>query len=221
MTYSPVFCIFPVMVTIAVIEDLDSYRNVLQILLNGSEGFACVGAYANGEVAQQMLLSLKPDVAVIDIHLPGISGIELVKFIRANLPDTLCMMCTAYDEDEDVFNALKAGAHGYILKSTSPVKILEAIQDLRNGGSPMSNEIARKVVMTFQETPAKKPEFDLSAREKEVLQLLSQGLLYKEISTHLFISLDTVRRHCFNIYSKLHVKNKTEAINKYFGIRHN
>lgn len=207
------------MINVAVIEDLDSYRNVLQILLNGSEGFTCVGAYANAEAAKEELPSLKPDVAVVDIHLPGISGIELVKFIRANLPDTLCMMCTAYDEDQAVFDALEAGAHGYLLKSTPPAKILEAIQDLRNGGSPMSNEIARKVVMTFQRKPASKPELDLSAREKEVLQLLSQGLLYKEIAAQLFISMDTVRRHCFNIYSKLHVKNKTEAINKYLGIQ--
>ncbi len=207
------------MINVAVIEDLESYRKLLQILLNGSEGYTCVGAYANAEAAKEELPSLKPDIAVVDIHLPGMNGIELVKFIRANLPDTLCMICTAYDEDEDVFNALEAGAHGYILKSTSPAKILEAIQDLKNGGSPMSNEIARKVVMTFRRQPVNKPEWDLSPREKEVLQLLSQGHLYKEIAAELFISMDTVRRHCFNIYSKLHVKNKTEAINTYFGFR--
>jgi len=207
------------MIKIAVIEDLEGYRNIIQILLNGSDGFACVGAFANAEAAREELPALKPDIALIDIHLPGMSGIELVKFIRANLPDTLCMMCTAYDEDEDVFKALEAGAHSYMLKSTSPAKILEAIQDLKNGGSPMSNEIARKVVMTFQHKPVNNSEFDLSAREKEVLQLLADGLLYKEIAARLFISLDTVRRHCFNIYTKLHVKNKTEAINKYFGLR--
>src|SRR3954447_14265063 len=174
------------MIKIAVIEDLEGYRNVMQILLNGSDGFACAGAFANAEAAREELPALKPDIALIDIHLPGMSGIELVKFIRTNLPDTLCMMCTAYDEDEDVFKALEAGAHSYMLKSTSPVKILEAIQDLKNGGSPMSNEIARKVVMTFQHKPVNNPEFDLSAREKEVLQLLAQGLLYKEIATRLF-----------------------------------
>jgi len=175
------------------IEDLEGYRNVMQILLNGSDGFACAGAFANAEAAREELPALKPDIALIDIHLPGMSGIELVKFIRTNLPDTLCMMCTAYDEDEDVFKALEAGAHSYMLKSTSPVKILEAIQDLKNGGSPMSNEIARKVVMTFQHKPVNHPEFDLSAREKEVLQLLAQGLLYKEIATRLFISATSLR----------------------------
>lgn len=208
------------MINVAIIEDLESYRNVLQMLLNGSAGFECVAAYSNAEVAKDGLFYANPDVAVIDIHLPGMSGIELVKYIRTALPKTLCMMCTAYDEDESVFNALEAGAHSYMLKSTPPAKILEAIQELRNGGSPMSNEIARKVVMSFQRQPSLKLNLELSTREKEVLQHLAQGLLYKEIAAHLFISLDTVRRHCFNIYSKLHVKNKTEAINKYFGQHH-
>lgn len=205
------------MISVAVIEDLANYRNALEILLNGSAGFQCCGAFESAEAAMKALPGLAPDVALVDIHLPGINGIMLVHFIRETLPATLCMMCTAYDEDEDVFKALEAGAHGYLLKSTSPAKILDAIQELTNGGSPMSNEIARRVVMTFQRPAVAQPEFDLTKREKEVLQLLSQGLLYKEISAKLFISLDTVRRHCFNIYTKLHVKNKIEAVNKYFG----
>lgn len=204
------------MLRIVIIEDMESYRSLLQDLLAGSKGIECVGSYSNGENAVKEITALRPDVALVDIHLPGMNGIELVRFIRRESPDTLCMICTAYDEDEKVFSALKAGAHGYILKSTPPPKMLEAIKDLMNGGSPMSNEIARKVVMTFEKSPDKHVA-DLSAREKEVLELLSRGLLYKEIAASLFISMDTVRRHCFNIYSKLHVKNKTEAINKYLG----
>lgn len=204
------------MIKVAVIEDLESYRNALQVLLDGSEGFECCGAYANAEAATKEILSVKPDVAMVDIHLPGINGIELVKFIRSTFPETLCMICTAYDEDELVFNALKAGAHAYILKSTPPLKLLEAIEELTKGGSPMSNEIARKVVLTFAKE-VKTKLVELSPRENEVLQLLSKGLLYKEIAAQLFISLDTVRRHCFNIYGKLHVKNKTEAINRWLG----
>ena len=208
------------MIRVAIIEDLDNYRNALEVLLNGSAGFACCGAYHSAEGALKALPEAAPDVALVDIHLPGMNGIELVKCIRELLPETLCMMCTAYDEDEDVFNALQAGAHGYILKSTPPAKILESVQELRNGGSPMSNEIARKVVLTFQRTPIAKADFTLTKRERETLELLAQGLLYKEIAARLFISMDTVRRHCFNIYTRLHVKNKTEAINKYFGTHH-
>ncbi len=208
------------MISVAILEDLDSYRNAMEALLNGSPGFTCSGAFDTAEKTLKNLKDITIDVALVDIHLPGMNGIELVKCIRELLPDTLCMMCTAYDEDEEVFQALQAGAHGYILKSTPLAKLLEAIQDLKNGGSPMSNEIARKVVMTFQQSSLPKADFDLTKREKEILENLSKGLLYKEIAAKLFISLDTVRRHCFNIYTKLHVKNKTEAINKYFGNHH-
>lgn len=201
------------------IEDLPNYRHALQVLLNGSEGFECIAAYENAEMALLDLPGLQPDIALVDINLPGMNGIDLVSFIRKESPATLCMMCTAYDEDEKVFKALEAGAHGYILKSTSPAKLLEAIIDLKNGGSPMSNEIARKVVMAFN----KKADPDLaqlSPREKEILELLSRGLLYKEIAAQLTISIETVKRHCFNIYQKLHVSNRSEAISKYHGNHH-
>ncbi len=207
------------MISVAIIEDLATYRNAMEVLLNGSTGYHCCGAFDSAETALRSLPVLKADVALVDIHLPGMSGIQLVKCIREMIPDTLCMMCTAYDQDDDVFQALQSGAHGYILKSTPPVKILEAIQELKNGGSPMSNEIARKVVMTFQQSSVDRAEFDLTRRETETLTLLSQGLLYKEIALRLSVTLDTVRRHCFNIYTKLHVNNRTEAINKYFGNR--
>jgi NarL family two-component system response regulator LiaR len=206
------------MIRVALIEDLANYRNALQVLLNGSQGFECVAAWESAEAAVKELPSFIPDVALIDINLPGMNGIELVRFIRAKSASTLCMICTAYDEDEKVFKALEAGAHGYILKSTSPAKILEAIIDLMNGGSPMSNEIARKVVMAFNKK--QNPELaQLTTREKETLQLLAEGLLYKEIAARLSISLETVKRHCFNIYQKLHVSNRSEAINKYHQYR--
>lgn len=202
------------MIRVALIEDLPSYRNAMQVLLNGTEGFGCVAAWESAEAAIKEMPSLVPDVALVDISLPGMSGIELVRFIRTESPNTLCMMCTAYDDDEKVFKALESGAHGYILKSTSPAKILEAIIELTTGGSPMSNEIARKVVTAFNKKS--QPELlQLTSREQETLQLLAQGLLYKEIASMLGISIDTVKRHCFNIYQKLHVSNRTEAINKY------
>jgi DNA-binding NarL/FixJ family response regulator len=207
------------MIRVAVIEDIPNYRNALQVLLNGSEGFECVAAFDNAETAHNELPTLQPDIALVDINLPGMNGIELVSFIRTASPSTLCMMCTAYDEDEKIFKALEAGAHGYILKSTSPAKLLEAIIDLKSGGSPMSNEIARKVVMAFKKMPNPKLA-QLSAREKEVLELLVEGLLYKEIATRLAISIETVKRHCFNIYQKLHVSNRSEAIHKYHSNRH-
>lgn len=204
------------MIRVVVIEDLPNYRSALQVLLNGSEGFECAGAYENAEIAIKEISMMQPDIALVDINLPGMNGINLISVIRNKFPDILCMICTAYDEDEKVFNALEAGAHGYILKSTSPAKILEAIIDLKNGGSPMSNEIARKVVMAFNKKS--NPQLDqLSAREKEILELLVRGLLYKEIAASVGISIETVKRHCFNIYQKLHVSNRSEAIGKYHG----
>lgn len=201
------------MISVAVVEDLDDYRNGLVNLINWNKEYTCIGSYATAEEAIKYLPSLKPDVALIDIGLPGKSGIELVEYIHKVIPSTLCMMCTAYDEDEKVFKALKAGAYGYLVKSASPAEILDAILKLVNGGSPMSSDVARKVINSFQK---QSPDIDiLTAREKEILELLSKGLLYKEIAFQLSISIDTVKRHCFNIYEKLHVSNRTEAINKY------
>ena len=207
------------MITVIIIEDLANYRNALQVLLNGSEGFKCTGAFENAETVLIALPALLPHIALVDINLPGMNGIELVKEIRHASPDTLCMMCTAYDEDEKIFSALQAGAHGYILKSTPPSKILDAITDLKNGGAPMSSEVARKVVMAFAQRA--NPELEqLTQREKEVLQLLEEGLLYKEIASRLAISIETVKRHCFNIYQKLHVGNRSEAIYKLHESKH-
>lgn len=203
------------MISVVVVEDLDDYRNSLVNLINWTDGYTCTGAYATAEDAIKELPALKPNAALIDISLPGKNGIELVEFIHKDIPATLCMMCTAYDEDEKVFKALQAGAYGYLLKTTSPAEIIAAIQQLVNGGAPMSSDVARKVIASFQSPKKNKETESLTAREIQVLELLSKGLLYKEIAFQLSISIDTVKRHCFNIYEKLHVSNRTEAINKY------
>ncbi|RNI31839.1 DNA-binding response regulator [Hanamia caeni] len=204
------------MISVVIIEDLEDYRNGLVNLINWTEGYECAGAYATAEEAISALAAVHPDVALIDIRLPGKSGIDLVELIHKNFPSILCMMCTAYDEDEKVFKALKAGAYGYLLKSTPPAEILDSIQQLVNGGSPMSSDVARKVIASFQLPEQNSDTENLTAREKQVLTLLSKGLLYKEIAAQLSISIDTVKRHCFNIYEKLHVSNRTEAINKFY-----
>jgi len=205
------------MITIGIIEDLSDYRNLLQALFKHTDGMQVLFDVESAEKAMaEIQKGNSPDLCVVDINLPGHSGIELVKWIKGTAPSTLCLMCTAYDSDEKVFQSLQAGAQGYILKSDSPAQILAAVVELEKGGSPMSSQIARKVVQSFNK-PSTKPEVKLTRREEEVLTLLAKGLLYKEIASHLGISTETVRRHCFNIYEKLHAYNRTEALNKYFG----
>lgn len=155
----------------------------------------------------------------MDIHLGGISGIEVVRELKPQHPEMLFMMCTVYEEDEKIFEALKAGASGYIIKKTTPSKLLEAINELNNGGAPMSSQIARKVVMAFQPRNVMAEGLDdlLTKRELEILEMLASGLVYKEIADKLSISAETVRKHVYNVYGKLHVNNRVEAVNKYFG----
>ncbi|MFT3945483.1 MAG: response regulator transcription factor [Agriterribacter sp.] len=204
------------MISILIVEDTADYLKSLQDLFNKSAGFTCKASYSNAEDCMKDNVYLHVDIAIVDIQLPGINGIQLVQWLTEKNADILCMMCTAYEEDEKVFLALQAGAHGYMLKSASTTEILEAVIDLKNGGSPMSNQVARKVVQSFRKISAP-AAYQLTPRESEVLQLLSKGLLYKEIAQQLSLSSETVRRHCFNIYDKLHVHNRTEALNKYFG----
>ncbi len=205
------------MISITIIEDLPDYREALIQLILNTPNLNLLNTYGNAEDAKEELSLLKPDVALVDINLPGMSGIELIDYLRRHVPETLCMICTAYDDDEKVFNALEAGAHGYILKTTAPEKLTEAIFELVNGGAPMSSQVARKVVQAFRKKEIIPQNINLTEREKQVLELLAKGLLYKEIGARLGISQETVRRHCFNTYEKLHVHNRTEALNKYFG----
>lgn len=208
---------FSGMISIILVEDITDYRQALKILFNNTNGFCCLADYASAEDCLNDTIFADADVAIIDLQLPGINGIELIKALIQKKPALLCMLCTAYEEDENIFHALEAGAHGYILKSTSPAQILEAVVEIYNGGSPMSSQVARKVVQSFRKQHAQPPAHALTHREEQVLDCLSKGLLYKEIAFSMSISIETVRRHCFNIYGKLHVSNRTEALNKYFG----
>lgn len=205
------------MITIAIVEDLTDYREAIRSLLDRSEEFVCTGAFANAEAAMKALPDQCPDIAMVDIGLPGMNGIELIRFIAEHCPKTLCMICTAYDEDEKVYEALEAGAYSYILKSSSPSTILDSLLELHRGGSPMSSEVARKVVMSLQKRKIVNEKAKLTEREKQIMELLSKGLLYKEIAAKLGIGIETVRSHCFRIYEKLHATNRTEAINRYYN----
>jgi DNA-binding NarL/FixJ family response regulator len=203
---------------IAVVEDDNTVRAVLEILLNGSPGFMCVAAHSNGEDAIAGLPEVNPDVVLMDINLPGISGIECITRLRAQGHAMLFIMLTVFENSEAVFQSLAAGASGYLLKQTPPAKLLEAIQDVYHGGSPMSREIARKVVLSFQQ-PLANPvaENNLTGREEEILSCLTKGLLYKEIAGKLFIDVETVKTHIRHIYEKLQVHTRSEAIVKYLG----
>ncbi len=206
-------------IQISIIEDVDEYRNALQIMLNATPGFNCDHTYPNGETAIRAIPAHQPDIVLVDINLPGISGIQVMERLKKDYPKIQYMVLTVFEDDDKIFNALSAGASGYLLKSTPPGKIMEAIRELHDGGSPMSAQIARKVVASFRQPTkeiANPYEQMLTLREKEVLELLSKGKLYKQIAVELAVSLETVKSHCHNIYEKLHVTTKMEAINKVF-----
>jgi DNA-binding NarL/FixJ family response regulator len=205
-------------ISIAIVEDLDVVRNGLKDFISLSTDFLVVGSFKTGEEALQQLPIIRPDIVIMDINLPGMNGIECIRQVKDKSPSTQFMMFTVYENDEKVFEALKAGASGYLLKNTGLLQIAESVQELHEGGSPMSANIARKMVNLFRDTDKKTPFLDLlSNREKEILQLLAKGLLYKEIAEQLNITTGTVRIHIHKIYEKLHVQNRTEAINKAFG----
>jgi DNA-binding NarL/FixJ family response regulator len=205
-------------IQIAIVEDEKTVREGLKFLIDGTEGYTCVAVYPNAEEALLEVIDIQPDVVLMDIHLPGMSGIECVAKLKEKKPDFQIVMLTIYEDDEQIFKSLAAGAHGYILKKTPPAKLLEAISEVHQGGSPMSSQIARRVVDFFQvkEVSALENE-NLSAREQEILSYLAKGYRYKEIADILCISIETVRTHIRNIYEKLHVHSRTEALLKYLG----
>lgn len=205
------------MISIAIVEDIKDIREGLAGILNMSEGFTCTYCFSNAEEAISVLTKNPVDIVLMDINLPGMNGIDCIIALKKVNPDTQFMMCTVYEDDEHIFNALKAGATGYILKNTEPGKLLDAIQDLHAGGSPMNALIARKVISSFQKPVVNNSMALLTAREQELLQLLATGLRYKEIADRLFLSTDTVRTHIRNIYRKLEVQSRTEALNKVFN----
>jgi DNA-binding NarL/FixJ family response regulator len=213
-------------IPVAIVEDNNDIRNALEQIINMSEGYELVCSCINGEEALVLIPDANPKVVLMDINLgSGINGIECVRVLKESHPEILFMMCTVLEEDEKIFEALTAGASGYILKKTAPNKLLEAITELKDGGAPMSSQIARKVVAAFQNktsvpdaSPANQDHLEaLSRREKEILEMLSKGLLYKEIADQLYISAETVKKHVYHIYEKLHVSNRIEAVNRFFG----
>lgn len=209
-------------ITVCIVDDVSELRQALEEIVSSSDGYRCIGTMSNAAEALTKIPLLRPDVILMDINLGvGESGIDCVRELKPLLPTTNFMMCTVYEDDEKIFEALSAGASGYILKKTEPPKLLEAIKELHEGGAPMSSQIARKVVFAFRDKPVSSTHSaaieQLSHREKQILEELSRGLMYKEIANVLFISPETVRKHVYHIYEKLHVTNRVEAVNKYFG----
>jgi DNA-binding NarL/FixJ family response regulator len=207
------------MIRVAIVEDDDEIREGLAVLINGSAGYRCVATYPDAERAIAQLLPQNPDVVLMDIHLPKMSGIECTEWLKEKQPGLQVMMLTVYEDEDQVFKSLAAGATGYVLKKTPPAELLEAISTLHGGGSPMSDRIARKVVQEFQQMGKSSKEIEnLTDREMEVLSYVAKGYPDKAIAEKLFVSSETVRTHVRNIYQKLHVRSRTQAAIKF--LRH-
>ncbi len=206
-------------IRICIVEDIHDVREGMVNLLSKDDRFEVLASFCNAETAAEELEAWQPDIVIMDINLPGMNGIECIRKTKSQCPATQFIMFTIYEDDEKVFEALLAGASGYLLKKTPFDKICESLVELSQGGSPMSTQIARKVINRLQSSEASSELEMLSARENEVLNHLAKGLLYKEIAIKLNISTSTVRQHIHKIYEKLHVQNRTEALNKAFGNR--
>ena len=205
------------MIKVVIIEDNTTIREGLGALINGTSGYSCVGSYPDCESFLSKLETLSVDVVLMDIGLPGMSGIDGISKAKKLKPDLNILMLTVYEDNQSVFKALCAGACGYLVKKTPPSRLLEAIKGAYEGGAPMSSLIARQVITVFQQNQnfsSEEEDMDLSAREKEVLNSLAEGNNYQEIADRLFISVDTVRHHIRNIYRKLHVHSQSEAVAK-------
>ncbi|MGE5497801.1 MAG: response regulator [Syntrophothermus sp.] len=205
------------MITVIIVEDNRIIREGLAALINGTDGFSCIRSYGDCESFLQELENTQVDVVLMDIGLPGMSGIDGVTKAKKINPDLNILILTVYEESKLIFEALCAGACGYLVKKTPPLRLLESIRDAYDGGSPMSSHIARKIVTVFQQHTSPflpDSQFDLTSREKEVLTGLSDGSSYHDIAQNLFISIDTVRHHIRNIYRKLHVHSQSEAVAK-------
>ena len=205
------------MLKVVVVEDNDSIREGLKILIDGTEGYSCIESFSDCESMLKKIVKLKPDVLLMDLGLPGMSGVEGIKKAKAFLPELTILVLTVYEENELVFDALCAGASGYLVKKTPPSKLLEAIKEAHEGGAPMSSHIARKVIDFFQTkkpVSLQKSVYTLTPREKEILTGLVEGHNFKFIADSLYISIETVRFHFRNIYKKLHVHSQSEAVAK-------
>ena len=210
-------------IRVSIVDDDESFGDSLLLLINGTSGLACISRYSDGRSAMQGLIRDRPDVILMDLHMPEASGIECIKNLKPRLKDAQFVVLTSYSDDQRVFESLKSGASGYMLKRCAPLEILQAITEVHAGGSPMSSYIARRVVQSFsagkdQKMPARASDLPkLSPRETEIVVLLSQGYLYKEIAGDLSISIETVRTHLRRTYEKLQVRTRTEAVVKYLG----
>ena len=203
-------------IKVAIIEDARGTRESLKELITRAPDMSCAGAYASAEDALAQIPNAVPDVVLVDINLPGMSGVECVSRLKETQPKLQLLILTTYEESDLIFNSLRAGASGYLLKNMRPAEILQAVEQVHAGGSPMSMHIARKVVSYFQNgRPSHSDVEKLTKREHEILSLLAKGYLYKEIADQLSISLSTVRAHLHTVYEKLHVQSRTQAVVKY------
>jgi len=203
-------------IKVTIFEDNRILREGLRQLINGSEGFSCSGAFANCSNLIKDIEETSPDVVLMDIEMPGISGIDAVKLAKEKFPEVKILMETVFDDNDKIFNSICNGAEGYILKNTSPVQILTSIREIYEGGAPMTPSIASKVLKMFKTRPAENTseEFNLTEREREILKCLVDGMSYKRVGDTCFISIDTVSGHVKNIYKKLQVHSKSEAVAK-------
>ena len=204
------------MIKVAIFEDNRSLREGLAAMIGGTTGFHCVGAFPNCNNLLKNISQAHPDVVLMDIEMPGINGIEAVGMIKEEYPDMKVLMETIFDDDEKIFSSICAGAEGYILKHTSPAEIMEAIKEIHEGGSPMTPSIANRVLKMVKQRPetGSKESFDLTDREREILMCLVKGMSYKMVADACFISIETVNVHIKNIYRKLQVHSKSEAVAK-------
>jgi DNA-binding NarL/FixJ family response regulator len=202
--------------TVSIVEDNDQLRGTLARVIGRVEGFKCLSQYPSAEAAIEGLPKDKPEVVLMDINLPGMNGVECVRQLKTIAPEIQVVMLTVYEDTENIFNALGAGASGYLLKRSKSAELIEAIREVHRGGSPMTTHIARKVTQSFLKAgPSPQPTENLSQREQEVLDCLSQGLIYKEIAEKLGISYETVHTYIRRIYEKLQVRTRTEAVAKF------
>jgi DNA-binding NarL/FixJ family response regulator len=209
----------PVDITVSIVEDDAPAREILTEWLRAANGFRCIGMHEDAESAVEALPQEKPSVVLMDINMPGMNGIECVRRLKPQMMETQFVMLTVYEDTDHIFKALSSGASGYMLKRTPRAELLTAIKDVHAGGSPMSSNIARKIVQSFQRFSVSPAEpGGLSPREREVLELLARGYLYKEISDSLHISVPTVNSHIRRIYEKLHVRSRSQAVAKFTHI---
>ncbi len=204
-------------ISVAIVDDNDAVRESLVRVLKRADGFTCAGAYSTAGAALEGVSHERPEVVLMDINMPGMDGIECVRRLKAFLPATHVIMLTMYEDTENIFNALAAGASGYLLKNTPKAQLLEGIREVQSGGSPMSSHIARVVVQSFQKAgPSAAATENLSPREQQVLEHLAKGFLYKEIAEALDISFGSVHTYIRRIYEKLHVRSRSEALAKFY-----